>query len=72
MDYDEGNRSHTANVVFVVTQMTDALIKLLRYADGLLKRLHKGIKKEAFRSNHEGNHQQLQPAVVYDAALFKK
>ena len=32
VDYDESNRSHTANVVFIVTQMTDALIELLRYA----------------------------------------
>ena len=71
MDYDEGNRIHTNNVQFVVTQLTDATIVLLRYAEDLLTRFHQGIKGEAFRSNQGGNPPHLQGPVLYDATLFK-
>ena len=72
MDYDEGNRgSHAANVGFVVRQMRDAAIKLLRYTEGLLVRLHKGTKGEAFHTSYKGIHLILPGAVYYDATLFK-
>ena len=71
-DYDKSNKSHNDNVVFVVTQMTNAVLELLLCADGLLKGLHEGIKLESFLRNNEIIHQQHQRAIVYDAALFKR
>ena len=71
-DYDKNKKSHNDNVVFVVTQMTNAVLELLLCADGLLKGLHQGIKLESFLRNNELIHQLHQRAIVYDAALFKQ
>ena len=71
-DYDKNKKSHNDNVVFVVRQMTNAVLELLLCADRLLKRLHEGIKFESFLRNKEIIHQHHQRAIGFDAALFKR
>ncbi len=70
--FDESNRSHADNVVFVVRQLTDAAIELLIYTEQMLVSLQKTIKAEAFRCTHNVVQPVIPGTVYYDAVLFKK